>query len=72
MLEVWWPGTPRYINLIVVKLHETSLTPSTIAVMSFTRETIKIPSVDAGVALDVWLYRPNKPAPFPVIVAGSG
>ncbi|EJC99630.1 alpha/beta-hydrolase [Fomitiporia mediterranea MF3/22] len=40
--------------------------------MSFTRETVKIPSVDRGVNLDVWLYKPARPAPFPVIVAGPG
>lgn len=48
----------------------------------FKRETIKIPSVEEGVELDVWLYTPIsndeeggklelKP-PYPVVVAGHG
>ncbi|KAH8115213.1 alpha/beta-hydrolase [Phellopilus nigrolimitatus] len=39
---------------------------------TFLRETIKIPSVEPNVNLDVWLYKPAKPGPFPVVVAGHG
>ncbi|KAF9463384.1 alpha/beta-hydrolase [Collybia nuda] len=38
----------------------------------FTRETIRIPTKDKAVCLHVWLYRPDVPAPFPVVVAGHG
>ena len=40
--------------------------------MSFTRETVKIPSVEDSVNLDVWLYKPEGPGPYPVVVAGHG
>ncbi|KAF8523070.1 alpha/beta-hydrolase [Hysterangium stoloniferum] len=39
----------------------------------YTRETIKIPSVEEGIELDVWFYRPSvSAAPYPVIIAGHG
>lgn len=36
------------------------------------RETIKVPSVEENVDLDVWLYKPAEEGPFPVVVAGHG
>ena len=39
---------------------------------SFLREAVKIPSAEAGVDLDVWLYKPEGKGPFPVVVAGHG
>ncbi|KAJ6469455.1 alpha/beta-hydrolase [Mycena sanguinolenta] len=38
----------------------------------FTKETLKIPSVDDGVTLDVWLIKPSGTGPFPVVIAGHG
>ncbi|KAF7338710.1 Alpha/beta-hydrolase [Mycena sanguinolenta] len=38
----------------------------------FTKETLKIPSVDDGVTLDVWLFKPSGTGPFPVVIAGHG
>ncbi|KAJ7638212.1 Alpha/Beta hydrolase protein [Roridomyces roridus] len=38
----------------------------------FTRETLKVPSFEDGVALDVWFFKPTGPGPFPVVVAGHG
>ncbi|KAF8523071.1 alpha/beta-hydrolase [Hysterangium stoloniferum] len=39
----------------------------------YTRETIKIPSVEEGIELDVWFYRPSvSAAPYPVIIVGHG
>lgn len=41
--------------------------------VDFTRETVKIPSAESGVNLDVWLFKPQKgSAPFPLAVAGHG
>jgi dienelactone hydrolase len=41
--------------------------------MSYSRETIKIPSKDPNVLLDVWLFTPtSSPKPHPVVVAGHG
>ncbi|KAJ7661623.1 alpha/beta-hydrolase [Mycena polygramma] len=40
--------------------------------MTFTKESFKIPSVEGGVALDVWLFKPSGPGPFPLVVAGHG
>lgn len=39
---------------------------------AITRETVQIPSAEAGVNLDVWLYTPEGKGPFPVVVAGHG
>ncbi|KIK54650.1 hypothetical protein GYMLUDRAFT_231816 [Collybiopsis luxurians FD-317 M1] len=40
--------------------------------LSFTRETLKIPSVEKSVNLDVWFYKPQGSGPHPVVVAGHG
>lgn len=40
--------------------------------LHYTRETIRIPSVQAAVFLDVWLYKPLGEAPYPLVVAGHG
>ncbi|EPQ49951.1 alpha/beta-hydrolase [Gloeophyllum trabeum ATCC 11539] len=37
-----------------------------------TRESVRILSASPGIELDVWLYSPISPAPFPVVVAGHG
>lgn len=39
---------------------------------TFSRETVKIPSISVDVYLDVWLYKPAGVGPFPVVVAGHG
>ncbi|KAJ7887520.1 alpha/beta-hydrolase [Mycena olivaceomarginata] len=39
---------------------------------NFTKELVKIPSVDAGTMLDVWFFKPSGTGPFPVVVAGHG
>lgn len=38
----------------------------------FTKESVKIPSIDDGVALDVWVFKPSGTGPFPVVIAGHG
>ncbi|KAJ6517531.1 alpha/beta-hydrolase [Mycena vitilis] len=38
----------------------------------FTKESLKIPSVEHGVVLDVWLCKPSGSGPFPLVVAGHG
>jgi hypothetical protein len=38
----------------------------------FTKESLKIPSVDDGVALDVGLFKPSGTGPFPLVIAGHG
>ncbi|GBE83322.1 Alpha/Beta hydrolase protein [Sparassis latifolia] len=40
----------------------------------FTRQTVKVPSAEADVNLEVWLYLPAQhgDGPFPVVVAGHG
>ncbi|EGN92828.1 hypothetical protein SERLA73DRAFT_190547 [Serpula lacrymans var. lacrymans S7.3] len=35
-------------------------------------EPLKITSIQENVKLDVWFYRPDKPGPYPVVVAGHG
>ncbi|KAF7792667.1 hypothetical protein EIP86_003764 [Pleurotus ostreatoroseus] len=40
--------------------------------MAPSRETIKIESLQQNVFLDVWLYKPDGPGPYPVVVAGHG
>ncbi|KAJ7477022.1 alpha/beta-hydrolase [Mycena galericulata] len=39
---------------------------------TFTKELVKIPSVDDGIALEAWLLTPSGTGPFPVVVAGHG
>lgn len=39
---------------------------------TFNRESIQVPSVENDVNLDVWLYKPAGPGPYPVVVAGHG
>ncbi|KAE9390165.1 alpha/beta-hydrolase [Gymnopus androsaceus JB14] len=37
-----------------------------------SRETIQIPSVEKGLNLDVWFYKPQGSGPYPVVIAGHG
>lgn len=40
--------------------------------MAYTKDTVKIPSFEPGIHLDVWVYRPSGKGPFPVVIAGHG
>jgi len=40
--------------------------------MSFKRTVVNIPSVEQGINLHAWYYRPDTPGPHPVVVAGHG
>ncbi|TFK50402.1 alpha/beta-hydrolase [Heliocybe sulcata] len=40
--------------------------------MSFSVETLKILSIEQGLNLDVWYYKPSTDGPHPVVVAGHG
>lgn len=46
--------------------------PAATHMPNFTRETIQIPTQAKGVSLHAWLYKPNTPPPFPVVIAGHG
>ncbi len=36
------------------------------------RKTVKIPSIEEGVNLDVWYFKTEGPGPHPVVIAGHG
>ncbi|KAJ7319132.1 alpha/beta-hydrolase [Mycena albidolilacea] len=39
---------------------------------AFTKELVKIASVEDGIALEAWLFKPAGTEPFPVVIAGHG
>ncbi|KAJ7910276.1 alpha/beta-hydrolase, partial [Mycena leptocephala] len=59
--------TRTYIGQNAEDWHYSSLLMTT-----FTKESLKIPSVDDGVALDVWFFKPSGTGPFPLVIAGHG
>ncbi|KAJ6465893.1 alpha/beta-hydrolase [Mycena vitilis] len=54
------------------KCTTSSSLPPSASMSDFTKETLKIASIENGVALDVWLFKPSGTGPFPLVIAGHG